>query len=38
MSEPSEALGWRSVADLVGDHPDAPVAVIGAPLNERSLT
>lgn len=34
----SEALGWRSVADLVGDHPDAPVAVIGAPLNERSLT
>lgn len=38
MNEPSEALGWRSVADLVGDHPDAPVAVIGAPLNERSLT
>jgi len=34
----SEALSWRSVADLVGDHPDAPVAVIGAPLNERSLT
>lgn len=38
MNEPSEALGWRSVADLVGHHPDAPVAVIGAPLNERSLT
>lgn len=38
MSEPSEALGWRSVADLVGNHPDAPVALIGAPLNERSLT
>lgn len=38
MSEPSEALGWRSVADLVGHHPDAPVALIGAPLNERSLT
>lgn len=38
MSEPSEALGWRSVADLVGDHPDASVALIGAPLNERSLT
>lgn len=36
--EASEALGWRSVADLVGDHPDAPVALIGAPLNERSLT
>lgn len=38
MSEPSEALGWRSVGALVGDHPDAPVALIGAPLNERSLT
>ncbi|MFZ4163907.1 agmatinase family protein [Brevundimonas sp. NPDC058933] len=38
MSEPSEALGWRSVADLVGNHPDASVALIGAPLNERSLT
>lgn len=38
MSEPSEALGWRSVGDLVGCHPDAPVALIGAPLNERSLT
>jgi len=34
----SEALSWRSVADLVGDHPDAPVALIGAGLNERSLT
>lgn len=38
MIEPSEALGWRSVGDLVGNHPDAPVALIGAPLNERSLT
>ncbi len=36
--EDSDALGWRSVADLVGDHPDAPVALIGAGLNERSLT
>src|SRR5690606_38489672 len=27
-----------SVGDLVGNHPDAPVALIGAPLNERSLT
>ena len=36
--EESEALGWRSVADLIGSHPDAPVALIGAPLNERSLT
>ena len=34
----SEALGWRSVGDLVGAHPDAAVALIGAPLNERSLT
>lgn len=38
MSEPSEALGWRSVGDLVGSYPDARVALIGAPLNERSLT
>lgn len=36
--EDSEALGWRSVANLIGDHADAPVAVIGAGLNERSLT
>ncbi|MDP2765364.1 MAG: agmatinase family protein [Brevundimonas sp.] len=34
----SEALRWTSIADLVGDHPDAPVALIGAGLNERSLT
>jgi len=34
----SEALRWTSVADLVGNHPDAPVALIGAGLNERSLT
>ena len=38
MTPSSEALGWRSVADLLGQHPDAPVALIGAPLNERSLT
>lgn len=37
-TEDSEALGWRSVADLLGDHPDAPAALIGAGLNERSLT
>jgi len=36
--EDSDALGWRSVADLIGNHPDAPVALIGAGLNERSLT
>lgn len=34
----SDALGWKSIADLVGGHPDAPVALIGAGLNERSLT
>ena len=34
----SEALSWRSIADLVGNHPDAPVAIVGAPLYERSLT
>ena len=38
MSEASEALGWRSMADLVGDHADAQVTLIGAGLNERSLT
>lgn len=38
MSEPSDALGWRSIGDLVGSHPDADVAIVGAPLNERSLT
>ncbi|WP_240454428.1 agmatinase family protein [Caulobacter sp. 17J65-9] len=27
-----------SAADLVGDHPDAPIGLIGAPLGERSLT
>lgn len=34
----SEALSWTSLADLLGDHPEAPIAFIGAPLNERSLT
>ncbi|HYC75585.1 agmatinase family protein [Brevundimonas sp.] len=34
----SDALGWRSIADLLGDHRGAPVALIGAGLNERSLT
>ncbi|RYG13881.1 MAG: arginase, partial [Caulobacteraceae bacterium] len=36
--EDSDALGWLSIANLIGDHPDAPVAIIGAGLNERSLT
>ncbi|GAA0633959.1 agmatinase family protein [Brevundimonas lenta] len=35
---PSEALSWRSIADLVGNRPDAPVAIVGAGVNERSLT
>lgn len=35
---PSEALSWRSIADLVGSHADAPVAIVGAGVNERSLT
>ncbi len=34
----SEALGWLSIADLLGDHQDAPVALLGLPLGERSLT
>ena len=34
----SEALSWRSLADLVGDNPAASVALVGAGLNERSLT
>lgn len=34
----SECKSWLSAADLLGDHPDAPVALIGAPLGERSLT
>lgn len=38
MNEISEALGWRSIADLVGAHPQAAVAVVGAGVNERSLT
>jgi formiminoglutamase len=37
-TEDSEALGWRSVQDLLGDHPDASVALVGAGVNERSLT
>ena len=36
--EDSDALGWRSVADLLGQHPAATVALVGAGLNERSLT
>ena len=34
----SDALSWSSVADLVGDHLSAQVSLIGAGLNERSLT
>ena len=35
---PSEALSWRSIADLVGSHAEASVAIVGAGVNERSLT
>lgn len=38
MSQNSEALSWRSIADLVGNHAEAPVALLGAGVNERSLT
>jgi len=38
MAGESECLTWRSAADLLGDHPNARVGIIGAPLNERSLT
>ena len=34
----SECRGWRSAADLLGEHPEAAIAVIGAPLAEGSLT
>jgi arginase family enzyme len=34
----SECRSWVSAADLLGDHPKAQVAVVGAPLGERSLT
>jgi formiminoglutamase len=34
----SECRSWVSAADLLGDHPKAGVALIGAPLGERSLT
>jgi formiminoglutamase len=43
MSDPldpslSENNRWLSVADLLGAFADAPLAVIGAPLNEGSIT
>jgi len=34
----SECKSWLSAADLLGQHRDARVALIGAPLGERSLT
>lgn len=34
----SEALSWRSIADLVGNRPEAPVSILGTGVNERSLT
>ncbi len=34
----SECRGWRSIADLLTGDQSAPVALLGAPLNEKSLT
>jgi formiminoglutamase len=34
----TECCRWRSIADLLGDHPNARLAILGAPLNEKSLT
>lgn len=34
----SECRSWRSIADLLTAKPGAPAALIGAPLNEKSLT
>ncbi|MFN0023275.1 MAG: agmatinase family protein [Parvularculaceae bacterium] len=34
----SECRSWRSLADLLTTDVSAPVALIGAPLNEKSLT
>lgn len=34
----SECRGWRSLADLLTADRSAPIALIGAPLNEKSLT
>lgn len=38
QSNESECRGWRSIADLLTADMSAPVALIGAPLNEKSLT
>jgi formiminoglutamase len=34
----SENRDWLSIADIVGDFPGAPVAVVGAPLGRFSIT
>ncbi|KAA5803361.1 agmatinase family protein [Alkalicaulis satelles] len=34
----SECRSWRSIADLLGHHPQARAALMGAPLAEGSLT
>ncbi|MGE3250627.1 MAG: agmatinase family protein [Hyphomonadaceae bacterium] len=34
----SECRSWTSLADLITDDASAPVALLGAPLSERSLT
>lgn len=37
-ADQSECRGWRSILDLVGAHDFAPVALVGAPVGEGSLT
>ncbi len=34
----SECKSWFSAADLLGEHPEARIGLVGAPLGERSLT
>ena len=34
----SECRSWLSIADLIGAYPDAPIALIGAGMAEKSLT
>lgn len=38
VEPPSECRSWRSIADLLTGDAAAPVALIGAPLSEKSLT
>src|SRR5437868_3437595 len=31
-------MSWRSIADLIADDPNAPVAILGAPMEAGSVT